>query len=275
MRPLKLIGTLLGAAVLTVAPSVAGTAVVGGTIDTNNRFANVGALQLRDGGQWFDYCSGTLVAPNIVLTAGHCADFFTAGAGQEGLGPDDWRVSFDPDPDESSAYYGADHFAVHPEALANLPACRGVNSAPTCLAPGAEDVALVYLEEPVVGITPAAVATSGYLDGLDPKRETLTLVGYGGNALLQGSVVSSAHQVFLWDGMRRYRDVSVVSNGIYPDRFIKVSQGSCFGDSGGPVFHDGIVVALTSWGMSLRCDGPTLAYRLDSGSAHDFLDANL
>jgi hypothetical protein len=36
----------------------------------------------------------------------------------EELGPDDLRVSFDPAPDEDSAYYIADHIVIHPDWLA-------------------------------------------------------------------------------------------------------------------------------------------------------------
>jgi hypothetical protein len=275
MRQLTPLGAVLGAATLTVATSVAGTAVVGGTVDTANRFANVGGLQLRAEGEWFDFCSGTLVAPDIVLTAAHCTDFFTAGVGEEGLGPDDWRVSFDPDPDEDSVYYGADHFVVHPDWLANQAVPRGINSAPTWLQPGFEDVALVYLDRPVVGVTPATVADAGYLDGLDLTDETFTVVGYGTNDFVRGSA-ASAKPVFLYDGMRRYRDVSVVTTrGIHPDRHIMVTAAACFGDSGGPVFHGDILVAVVTWGMSLRCSGPSLMYRLDSAPAQVFLDAHL
>src|SRR5687768_9048207 len=41
-------------------------AVVGGTDDLGNRYESVGVLQLDADGEWFDFCSGTLVAENVV-----------------------------------------------------------------------------------------------------------------------------------------------------------------------------------------------------------------
>jgi len=46
-------------------------AIVGGTDDTSNVYQNVGMLQLRIEDDWFAFCSGTLVAENVVLTAAH------------------------------------------------------------------------------------------------------------------------------------------------------------------------------------------------------------
>src|SRR5215218_2947264 len=107
----------LSMAILAIAclawPGQAG-AVVGGTDDTANRFQSVGSLQLIFGGEWFEFCSGTLVAEDVVLTSAHCVDFFTAAVGDpEGLGTDDLRVSFDAAPGEDSTYYIADHIVIH------------------------------------------------------------------------------------------------------------------------------------------------------------------
>ena len=123
---------------------------------------------------------------------------------------------------------------------------------------GLEDIALVYLTEEVEGVTPAPVADAGYLDGLDLTSETFTVVGYGTDEFVTGSVVSPM-AITVYDGARSYRDVSVITTqDLFPDRFVKITKSVCFGDSGGPMFHDGTLVALNAWTFSYRCDGPNL-----------------
>jgi hypothetical protein len=247
-------------------------AVIGGTDDTANKFENVGVLQLQVEGEWFDFCSGTLVDDNVVLTAAHCTDFLQE-EGEDGLGPDDLRISFDPDPDEDSTYYFVDHIVVHPDWF-TAPPCRG-NSKRLCLAPPAEDIALVWLSEAVAGVDPAPIADAGYLDALDLTSESFTVVGYGVDEFITGSA-ASPKAVFLVDGIRSYREVSVITeHDAFPDRFVKITQSTCFGDSGGPLFHGETVVGINTWTFSYRCSGPNFVYRVDSETAQAFLDAYL
>ena len=125
-------------------------------------------------------------------------------------------------------------------------------------------------------MTPAPVADADYLAGLDLTRETFTVVGYGTDAFITGSAASPNHPVVIVDGIRSFRDVSVITElDAFPDRFLKITQGTCFGDSGGPLFHDGTVVAINTWTFSTRCSGPNFSYRVDSDAAVKFLEANL
>ncbi|HKI22793.1 MAG TPA: trypsin-like serine protease [Gaiellaceae bacterium] len=245
-------------------------AVLNGTADTANRFSNVGSLQIKVGADWFQFCSGTLVRSNVVLTAAHCTDFLV-DVGEDGFGPDDVRITFDPEQD--GPYSTVDRIVVHPDWFTQ-PGGSG-NSKHGFLAPPAEDIALVFLDAPPVGITPAAIAGPGYLAALDLKTTTFTAVGYGLDGFITGSLLSN-HPFVLDDGIRSYRDVSVITeHDAFPDRFLKITASVCFGDSGGPLFHNGTVVALNTWTFSTRCTGPNLEYRTDSAAAQRFLAANL
>jgi secreted trypsin-like serine protease len=238
---------------ITVTVLVALTAVSPAAAITNGspdgeRHPNVGGLvsatQYPDG-TWL-YCSGTLIAPTVFLTAAHCAE-------------DGERVGVTVD----SAYEAGD--TVHFGTLEADPLYSHVASDP-------HDLAVVVFAEPVPGITPATLPAADSLSDLS-RRQAFTSVGYGAYEVTNGP---GGHQ-FL------YNDVRMMATGTLNATnrsWLRISMnpatgngGTCYGDSGGPNFlgTTQVLAAITITGDAV-CRATNVVYRLDTESARAFLE---
>ena len=241
MRRLIITAALLG--VLAFAAPAA--AITNGSADGNGH-PNVGGLvaaQAYSDGTWI-YCSGTLIAPKVFLTAAHCAE------------GDRVRVTFD------SAYQDGDK--VYEGTWHADPLYNGAQSDP-------HDIAVVVLDT-APRITPARLPAAGSLANL-PGNQQFTSVGYGAHEVTNSP---GGHQ-YLYD------DVRIVATGtlnsINP-AWLRISMnpstgngGTCYGDSGGPNFlGDSNVVAATTITGDAICRSTNVDYRLDTPSARNFLD---
>jgi secreted trypsin-like serine protease len=243
MRRLVATAALLAVALATAAPAAA---ITYGTADGNGH-PNVGGLvastQYSDG-TWI-YCSGTLIAPRVFLTAAHCGD-----------NAESVRVTFD------TAYVDGDK--VYAGTFYADPRYNQAQSDP-------HDIAVVVLDKAVNGIAPASLPAADSLSNL-PSTQTFTSVGYGAYLVTNSP---GGHQ-YLYD------DVRMVATGTLNATnaaWLRISMnpatgngGTCYGDSGGPNFlgTTDIVAAATITGDAV-CRSTNVDYRVDTASARGFL----
>jgi trypsin len=247
------------------------SAITYGFVDSNNTFRNTGAFIVKSSstGEIFPICSGTLITPNVFLTASHCTAFFTQDLASEGYVA---YVSLD-----SSIPFGA-LTTSKTKLLAVSHVVTNPNYNQTQSDSG--DIGALILDRNVSGVTPATLPACGLLDQLVAqnglKTAVFTNAGYG----LQNRVVSGGVPFFqdLNPIPRMYSFSSFNSlNGGY----LRLSQnastgngGTCFGDSGGPQFltvnGQQLIASITITGDSV-CRSTNVDYRLDTVSAQGFL----
>ena len=264
----KITSALLGAALPIFALSTASTRAITFGEPDGDAHPNVGAI-LRDLPDWgfVPDCSGTLIHPRVLLTAGHCSIYI------ENHPAEDIFVSFDGndvlDPSTWIRVVGA---VTHPGYTGNHP---GADS-------HQYDVGVLILEEPVESVEPASLPPLHYLDLLKGEKQLdadtlLTVVGYG--SLLNWP----PPEVVFVDGPRRVTQSRYLAlNSSYLFMLQNPAAGYAGtgnGDSGGPTFYtdpDGneILVSITSQGdPNLVATG--ISFRVDTESAQGFLAAVL
>ncbi len=254
------------AMLLVVASSMPAGAVQFGEPDENEH-PHVGLLvfDVDEAPTW--RCSGTLLSPTVVLTAGHCTFGATGG-----------RIWFEPDifdspaaeeypfPGESSVEFAEVH--THPDYDDD--------------AFFLFDVGVVILSEAVNVETYGSLADVGLLDELAIQRglqeRSFTVVGYGLQSVvptLQADLVRHQGEVQLID-VRGTAGIPTGTSATFTNNPGEGngSGGTCFGDSGGPTFvgDTNIIAAITSFGLNANCAGIGGAYRVDTAGDQEFIN---
>jgi secreted trypsin-like serine protease len=267
-----LFALLLGVMLLGAAPAGAIT----GNYTQDFAHPYVGLVVMYDAnGEFAGRCSGSLITPRVVLTAGHCV----AGVSSARVYfEQDAGVHFDP-------VTGIDPITGYPET-GGVHASQLYSYGFNGILPDTHDTGLVILDQPI-GQTKyastvtrfAKVATAGSLDKLATKRGqqdvTFTVSGYGLSYKLP-------HDRFISFRERLTATEKLIGlNSALTDGFnVKTSAnpgnergGTCNGDSGGPLLYSttDIVTAVNSFGINDICRGTDYMYRVDRTPVIDFI----
>jgi hypothetical protein len=191
-------------------------AIVGGA--ATSAYPEVGILGVTSS---YMMCTGVLVAPKVLLTAGHCLHGGTAYGFYTGPG---------------SSYTGS---TVSQATLDALPNTNKHEVASSGVYPGANftatpfqyDVAYVVLRDPILDIAPATLGTA------PPGAGTVcTVVGYGWDDLTTPRGLYKKSATVQVQGVDAYNIETVETTG-----------APTHGDSGGPMYCAGAAVSVFSW----------------------------
>jgi MYXO-CTERM domain-containing protein len=201
--------------------------ILGGTQSQPGQFPSVVAIVVDQGRRGM--CTGTLVAPDVVLTAAHC------------IAPNILRY-------QSQSQVTANTIVAYNTVNllnGNFQAATVRDTIPHPFSrPGDPDVGLVLLNQPITGVTPTPL---NLLAADAPIGVRVTMVGFGVSDTTNGGV-----SFYIEEKASTSCAPYQVSNDMFLCFSQTDGQGKCSGDSGGPSFATiggrQKVIGITSFG---------------------------
>jgi hypothetical protein len=224
-------------------------------------------------------CSGTLISPTLIVTAGHCTEGVESGRAyfQQAVGP-----NYDPnaygrwggDPTTGYPYEGGHTFSHtwnFGEIFVGFPSAKET-----------KDVGVVEIDEPytppsgLYGILPEAGAIDDAVAAAGASgKQTVRFVtsGYGLQDQDPVPVPGLRERLMAWSYLINDSNPLTTYQLMTANNPSKGKGGSCNGDSGGPVFFEGtrIIAAVVSFGFNPQCKGQDYSYRLDRQPVIDWI----
>jgi hypothetical protein len=228
-------------------------------------------------GEFIGRCSGSLLSPSLFLTAGHCIEGATSA-----------RVYFQQD---AGAHYDPvtelDPVSGYPETCLSQPCTTSselINYGYPAGFPNTRDAALLVLDDPITLSEYGTLAAAGTLDALATRRGRqsieLTVSGYGLSYTNPAVTVSFRERLMASQQLVNLTSALTGGFNLQATNNPGIGGGSCFGDSGGPVFYgdpsSNLIVGITSFGLSANvCAGVDFAYRTDQEELIEWVLANV
>jgi hypothetical protein len=273
----SLVGLVLAIITIVAFTVTPAAAITGGDPD-GDAHPNVGLIAFYDQDGRFR-CTATLISPTVLITAAHCTEgtlgstlvtFDSVIAEQS---PSPLPVANDPavgytDAELQAAGYLSGTALAHPD-YSDFTDLKNWN-----------DVGVIVLDEPVTGIEPATLAPENYLDDYAApvlNSTIFSVVGYGTEVRKPASGPQKPEPMS-YPLIRRETTSPgqkltpqiLQLNGNPNDN--RGGGGTCFGDSGGPVFLNGYLVAVTSYSYTNNCRYLGGYQRVDIPIVQDWLD---
>ena len=239
-------------------------AITYGDLDGNGH-PYVGLMVAKDAeGNPLWRCSGTLMRPDLFLTAGHCTEA-PAVTAEIWFNSDEASIRASGYPFTGGQTRGTTH--THPQYDPN--------------AFFRYDLGVVVLDVPVVKQVYGRLPQLGELDAMERVRGkkdiTFTAVGYGlqRSSPVDDRIVRTLNRMYATPKL-----VQINTPGFTGDYSILLSNnahtgGTCFGDSGGPNFigTSNVIGGVTSFGLNGSCGGTGGVYRVDTGDDLNWLSS--